>query len=81
MTDDTVECISVEGQAAQVVDSGRHGQWVGRYLDKYRPVSPGLSPEFLAQNVIVEFVPERALAVIEREEDFSTRATRWVFPR
>lgn len=79
MTDDTVECLSVEGRAARVVDASRREQWVGRYLDKYRPVAPDLSPEFLAQNVIVEFVPERAFAVIEREEDFSSRPTRWVF--
>ncbi len=28
---------------------------------------------------MVELQPERALAIIEREEEFSTRATRWVF--
>jgi hypothetical protein len=29
---------------------------------------------------LLEFRPERAFAVIEREEEFSTRATRWLFP-
>lgn len=35
--------------------------------------------EFLGQNLLVEFEPDRAFAVIEREDEFSTRATRWVF--
>jgi hypothetical protein len=28
---------------------------------------------------MVEFVSERAFAVIEREDEFSARATRWIF--
>ena len=46
---------------------------------KYRSISPDVSADFLRQNLIVEFQPERAFAIIEREEEFSTRATRWVF--
>lgn len=78
-TEDTVECVSVEGRAAVVGDADRQGRWIERYLDKYRPVSPGLSAEFLRSNLLVELTPERAFAVIEREEEFATRATRWVF--
>ena len=57
----------------------RSGVWIDRYLTKYRPMAPELSAEFLRQNLIFEFVPERAFAVIEREEEFATRATRWRF--
>jgi hypothetical protein len=29
--------------------------------------------------VIFEVTPERAFAIIEREDEFSNRATRWTF--
>ena len=79
MTDDTVECLSVEGRAEPLQDEPRQEQWIERYLAKYRPMAPGISADFLRQHLMLEFVPERAFAVIEREEEFSTRATRWVF--
>lgn len=79
MTDDTVECLSIEGRAGPVRDEARQAQWIERYLAKYQPISPDISADFLRQHLVVEFVPERAFAVIEREEEFSTRATRWVF--
>jgi nitroimidazol reductase NimA-like FMN-containing flavoprotein (pyridoxamine 5'-phosphate oxidase superfamily) len=77
--DDTVECVSVEGRAAVVEDDDRLEVWVERYLAKYQPVAPELSGDFLRRHLIVEFEPERAFAVIEREDEFSTRATRWTF--
>jgi hypothetical protein len=79
MTDDTVECLSVEGQANPVIDEPRLAEWVDRYLAKYRPMAQDLSAEFLRRHLMMEFVPDRAFAVIEREDEFSTRATRWVF--
>ena len=79
MVDDTVECLSVEGTARLVDDDQSRDHWIDRYLAKYRPISPAISADFLGQNLIIEFAPERAFAVIEREEEFSTRATRWVF--
>lgn len=79
MTDDTVECLSVEGRAEPLQDEPRQEQWIERYLAKYRPMAPDISADFLRQHLMLEFVPERAFAVIEREEEFSTRATRWVF--
>ncbi|MFP5318466.1 MAG: pyridoxamine 5'-phosphate oxidase family protein [Acidimicrobiia bacterium] len=79
MTESTVECVSVEGRAARIGDRARQHQWVERYLVKYGAMAPGLTAEFIRQNVLVEFTPERAFAVIETEEEFSTRATRWVF--
>ena len=79
MVDSTVECVSVEGRAAPVTDDRRQATWVERYLSKYQPLAPALTAEFLGQNAIMEFEPERAFAVIEREDEFATRATRWVF--
>lgn len=79
MTADTVECLSLEGRAAPVHDAGRQDVWIERYLVKYRPMSADLSAGFIRQNVMLEFEPERAFAVIERDDEFATRATRWVF--
>ena len=77
--DDTVECLSLEGRAEHVADESRSGVWIDRYLTKYQSMAPELSAEFLRQNLIFEFAPERAFAVIEREDEFATRATRWRF--
>ena len=77
--DDTVECISVEGQAAMVGDTSRTEAWIARYLVKYAPIAPDLSAEFLRANLVFEFVPERAFAIVERADDFSARATKWTF--
>ncbi len=77
--DNTVECVSVEGGAARVRSEERRDQWIERYLAKYQSLAPDLSAEFLRRNVMVEFAAERAFGVIEREEEFSTRPTRWVF--
>jgi hypothetical protein len=79
MTDDTVECLSVEGQASPVLGEERLAEWIDRYLAKYQPLAQDLSADFLRRHLMMEFVPDRAFAIIEREDEFSTRATRWVF--
>lgn len=79
MTDDTVECVSVEGSATVVDDAEHLALWIDRYLAKYQPIAPDLSAAFLRQNLVFEFEPERAFAVIEHEDEFASRATRWVF--
>jgi PPOX class probable F420-dependent enzyme len=79
MNDDTVECVSIEGRAQLVEDRDRQETWIARYLEKYRPIQADLSADFLRENLVFEVVPERAFAVIEREDEFATRATRWVF--
>jgi hypothetical protein len=76
-TDDTVDCLSVEGRAAVVAEEARREVWIERYLAKYTRLAPDLSAEFLRAHLLLEFVPERAFAVVEREEQFATRATRW----
>jgi hypothetical protein len=78
--DDTVECVSVEGVARVLGETDPAlGVWVERYLAKYRPISAELSGDFITANLVVEVVPDRAFGIIEREDDFSTRATRWRF--
>ena len=79
MVDDTVECVSVEGTAGPLTDPDRREQWIERYVTKYQPMSADLNPDFLRAHLLVEFVPSRAFAVIEREDEFATRATRWIF--
>lgn len=43
MTDDTVECLSIEGRAGPVADPARQEVWIERYIAKYRPLSAALS--------------------------------------
>lgn len=80
--DDTVECVSVEGRArlvdptadAVVVDAVVHA-YVTKYWD-----DPAVHPEmeaFVRSHAIVEVTPVRAFGIIERDEEFATRATRW----
>lgn len=79
MVDDTVDVVSLEGRATPVGDTARAEAWIDRYLAKYRPMSEGLTADFLRRNLLVEFAPDRAFAVIEREDEFSSHPTRWVF--
>lgn len=76
--DDTVECVSVEGKA-NAVDGDRADTWIDRYLAKYASEAPELSAEFLRANRIFEVRPSRAFGIIEREDAFAQRATRWRF--
>ncbi len=87
--DDTVECVSVEGRARLVdpsSDAADLDEIVSAYLAKYWP-GPGGSAEdaaahaemeaFLRGHAVFELTPERAFGIIEREDEFSTAATRW----
>lgn len=78
MVDDTAEVVSVEGRAQRVTDDATIDAWIERYLAKYR--GEGVTADFIRENAIVEVVPERAFGIVERPDDFSTRATRWRFP-
>jgi hypothetical protein len=78
--DDTIECVSVEGRArllaADLVDP-----MAEQYAAKYEPdpdKQAGMAA-FVKSNAIWEIVPQRAFGIIEREEDFAQRATRWVW--
>lgn len=76
---DTIECISVQGVAELVVEATRLHNWVDRYVAKYgNEVGPELG-DYVRQNAIFEVTPTLAFAVIERPDEFATRATRWRF--
>ncbi len=77
--EDTVECVSVEGTADRLDDEARIDMWIERYLAKYRPVAPDLGPAFLRANHLFEVTPHRAFGIVEREDEFAQRATRWTF--
>ncbi len=68
--DNTVECVSV---------AARIDTWVERYVVKYGPESPEGLGDFVRQHAVFEVTPTAAFAVIEREEEFATRATKWRF--
>lgn len=76
---DTVECISVQGTAELIVEPARLNDWADLYVAKYGDeVGPELG-DFVRQNAIYEVTPSVAFAVIERPDEFATRATRWRF--
>ena len=80
--DDTVECISVEGRA-RIAETSADADAIDRavttYVGKYWD-DPTVHPEmeaFVRSNAIVEVDPDRAFGIIEREDEFARRATRW----
>lgn len=80
--DDTVECVSVEGRG-RIVDAAREADAVDRavaaYVAKYWD-DPSVHAEmeaFLRGHAIVEVAPDRAFGIIERDDEFARRATRW----
>jgi hypothetical protein len=77
MADDTVECVSVEGRATRLTDAAEIDEWIERYLIKYR--DEDVTADFLRANAVFVMTPERAFGVIERADEFATRATRWRF--
>ena len=82
--DDTVECVSVEGRgrivdASDAADAALIDEMVAAYLGKYweDPAVHEQMAAFLRSHAIVEFTPERAFGIIEREDEFAQKATRW----
>ena len=82
--DDTVECVSVEG-TARVVDPAAEpaavADMVGAYVTKYWD-DPAVHPEmeqFLRSHAMFEVQPTVAFGIIERDDEFAQRATRWRF--
>ena len=80
MVDDTVEVVSVEGTVRAVtadeVDAGLD-VYVEKYWDTDQERADGKA--FVSGHAVFELVPERAFGIIETEEDFARRATRWVW--
>ena len=84
MVDDTVECVSVEGRA-RLVDAADDAERaavdrvVDAYVTKYwdDPSDHDEMEAFLRGHALIEVTPERAFGIIEREEEFASKATRW----
>jgi len=80
--DDTVECVSIEGRA-QEISGAVADTYVAAYARKYES-DPGKQlalADFMRANVIFEVIPERGFGIIEREDEFAQRATRWAWSR
>ena len=77
--DNTTECVSMEGTAVALADPARIDTWIERYVAKYGPESPEGLDGFVRQHAMFEVTPTVAFAIIEREDEFANRATRWRF--
>ncbi|CAN5605337.1 pyridoxamine 5'-phosphate oxidase family protein [soil metagenome] len=75
--DDTVECVSVQGSALRLTDTTRIDTWVDRYIKKYGDEMGPEAADFIRSHAVFEVTPRLALSVIERADEFATRATRW----
>jgi nitroimidazol reductase NimA-like FMN-containing flavoprotein (pyridoxamine 5'-phosphate oxidase superfamily) len=82
-SDDTVECVSVEGVATLVTDSTVTHPRAVEYAAKYEPdvAKRAAMVEFMSSHAVYRMVPTVAFGIIEREAEFATRATRWRFER
>jgi nitroimidazol reductase NimA-like FMN-containing flavoprotein (pyridoxamine 5'-phosphate oxidase superfamily) len=78
--DDTVECVSLEGRASEIA-GGEADVFVDAYARKYEeePAKQTALAAFMRENAIFEVTPERAFGIIEREDEFAQRATRWAW--
>ncbi len=78
--DDTVECVSVEGRTREVSGEAREPA-IAQYVAKYEqdPQKRTELGEFLRRNAVFEVTPERAFGIVERPDEFASRATRWVW--
>jgi len=76
---DTVECISVQGEAWLVTDPERIEWWADRQVAKYGDEIGPDYREFVKEHPVFEVKPRVAFGIIERVDEFSTRATRWRF--
>lgn len=79
---DTVECVSVEGRARIAVPAGDADaidRAIAAYVTKYwdDPTVHTEMEAFVRSHAIIEFTPDRAFGIIEREDEFAQRATRW----
>jgi nitroimidazol reductase NimA-like FMN-containing flavoprotein (pyridoxamine 5'-phosphate oxidase superfamily) len=79
-TDDSVECVSVEGRAVTVDRDNLRTvaqAWADKYHDGTWPKADMIA--FFVDNAVYEVIPERAFGIIETPEQFSSAATRWVW--
>jgi len=80
MADDTVECVSVEGIAAPMIDDDARSSAAVQYAEKYAPPDEREAMStFVQSHAMFAVRPVKAVAIIEREEEFATKATRWTW--
>jgi Pyridoxamine 5'-phosphate oxidase len=79
MADDTVEVVSVEGTVAALV--GGRETVAAAYAAKYEPdpVKAEVMVRFVLSHAMFRLAPARGYGIIEREDEFATKATRWVW--
>lgn len=82
--DNTVECVSVEGRARLVdpaTERDAADEMVAAYIDKYwdDPAVHAEMEAFLRGHAMFEVTPLVAYGIIERDDEFAQRATRWRF--
>lgn len=78
--EDTVECVSVEGTAAPCAGAllGEAASAFGAKYESEPHAQEGLA-RFFREHASFAVAPERAFGIIERADEFSTRATRWTW--
>lgn len=77
---DTVEVVTVEGHAQLVSDSPERSLAIVTYGSKYaEPDKREELQNFLAENATWQVTPARAFSIIEHEEEFAARATKWTW--
>lgn len=78
--DSTVEVVVVEGTVRSVTAASVDAA-LDLYVDKYWETEQEKvdGKGFVSSHDVWELVPERAFGVIETEEDFARRATKWVW--
>jgi hypothetical protein len=75
--DDTVECVSVEGTVASL-PTAEQAAAIDVYVTKYaEPEGRAQMADFVGAHSLFVLRPNRAFAIIEREDEFAVRATRW----
>lgn len=78
--DDTAECVAVEGRVERVIDADEQAALIAAYVDKYaEPDGRDELAAFVGQHPLWLVRPERAFGIIERPDEFSARATKWVW--
>jgi nitroimidazol reductase NimA-like FMN-containing flavoprotein (pyridoxamine 5'-phosphate oxidase superfamily) len=82
-TSDTVEVVVIEGYARAHGNGPERTAAIRAYAEKYgeNPKKRSELEEFvgLSTNVFWEVTPDRGFSVVEREDEFALRATRWVW--
>ncbi len=77
---DTVEVVTLEGRATLVAEGPERALAIATYGEKYaEPEKRTELQEFMAANATWQVVPERGFAIIEREDEFAARATKWTW--